>query len=62
MKDDDWLAGLLARMGQAIACDLCGALTRPENLTEVTVPGYAIQQWDVLVHRLAWVCPACPVP
>jgi hypothetical protein len=60
--DNDWLAGLLARIGEPVPCAVCGTPTAPAELTETTAPGYLIEDWDVLVSRVTWVCPSCPVP
>jgi hypothetical protein len=62
MDDDDWLAGLLTRVGEPVPCAVCGTPTPPTDLTETAAPGALIRDWDIAVQRVIWVCPACPVP
>ena len=62
MDGDDWLAGLLARVGEPVRCAVCGAPTLSGDLTETVAPGALIREWDMVVRRVIWVCPACPVP
>jgi hypothetical protein len=62
--DVEWF---LDRLGQPRPCDLCGALTPPEHLTERMVPvavadfGPAIDL-RFTVQGARWVCPRCPLP
>lgn len=53
---------LLDRIGQPIPCALCRTPTPAADLTERSVPGHLIVEWDVVVDRLVWVCPRCPLP
>ena len=59
---DDLLDWLLTRVGQPLPCPLCGTLTLPGQRTEVKIPGAYVAEWDMVVRRVTWVCPACPVP
>jgi hypothetical protein len=63
-RDDDWLEVFLARArsGELPRCALCGTPAPAGQLTETTVPGYLITGWDIMVGRVIFVCPACPVP
>ena len=57
-----WLDYLLEHLGEPIPCAICGEPTPPGELTEATVPGLVIAEWDMTVHRVVWVCPRCPIP
>ncbi len=59
MGDDLW-AWLLNRVGHPIPCGLCGVPTPAEVLTECRIPS-ALTDWGVVVDRLVWLCPCCPV-
>ena len=52
---------LLSRIGRPVPCAVCGTLTPAADLTETTVPGALIEEWDIVVTRVIWVCPRCPV-
>jgi hypothetical protein len=60
MSDELW-DWILDRIGEPIPCELCGTPTAPADLTECRVPGMLIAEWDIVVDRIGWVCPRCPV-
>lgn len=58
----DRLTELLNYIGEPVPCSLCGTPTPTADLTECYIPAHLIEEWDIVVDRLAWVCPRCPVP
>jgi hypothetical protein len=53
----DWIDHL----GSPIPCEVCRTPTPAGDLTQCWVPGYLIEEWDVVVQRAVYVCPSCPV-
>jgi hypothetical protein len=58
----DWLQHILDNLGEPIPCAICREPTDRQDLTEATVPGIVIREWDIVIHRVAWICPRCPRP
>lgn len=58
---DELLDWLLARARQPLPCPLCGTLTPPGQRAEVKIPGAYIAEWDMVAHRVTWVCQAYPL-
>jgi hypothetical protein len=56
-----WLTDLLDRLGEPVPCELCRTPTPATELTECRVPGAVIPEWGIVVDRVVWVCPRCPV-
>lgn len=54
------LHSILGRLGDPIPCALCGKLTPPGDLVEGSIPGAVVAEWDMVVHRVVWLCSACP--
>lgn len=59
--DDELLDFLLANLGKPRPCAICGVLTDSKDLAEAKVPGVVIAEWDMVMHTIVWVCPACPI-
>ena len=59
---DDPMDGLLALMGQPVPCEICRTPTATADLTETRVPGAVIFDGTIVVDRIIWVCPRCPLP
>jgi hypothetical protein len=57
MTDPNWI---IDRVGQPIPCELCRTLTMAVELRELVVPATVLQEWDIVVHRIVFVCGRCP--
>jgi len=60
MSDEAW-GWLIDQLGKPIPCEICRTPTSPEDLMECRVPGLLITEWDMVLDRIVWVCPRCPV-
>lgn len=58
--DNTWGDSILDRLGEPLLCELCKRPTSPDQLRETRIPGAYVQEWDMIVHRVVWVCPDCP--
>lgn len=70
-SDSNLLIWLFEHMSRPRACELCGRLTAPGDLTECTV--ITMRRLDMgsgiseigdggVGQRLIWLCPTCPHP
>lgn len=53
---------ILNRIGGPIPCAICHTPTPAAQLSERTAPAALAFDGTVVVDRLVWVCPRCPLP